>query len=167
MNLHSVLRVASVLSAMACLVLADVMIGDWLVVLAIPVMLLFWILMSRRSAFWAGSALLGIYVTVAVVGVARQAPAFLMATGCMFALAAWEMSDPRGNVPGQTPAGYGAALEQRRLQSLVVVVCAAIVLAAAPSVLRVRLPFGIVALLALVLMGCVLYALHHLRNNAG
>lgn len=166
-DLLSILRVIGVLLAAACLALGYGIAGDWLLLLTIPAMLLFWILARGRSGFRAASAVLAIYVGLAVIGIARQASGLVLAAGCIFALAAWDLSDPRGRTSAQARPQQATLLERRHLQSLAAMAGASLLLAALGLTLRLRLPFGIVALLALLLTACVLSAVQYLRQPAG
>ena len=167
MKLHSVLRLAGLLAAAACLTLAYGMVGDWLILLSIPVMIIFWFLARGRSGFRAASGLLAMYVGLGVIGIARHASGPLMATGCVFALLSWDLSDPRGRSSVQARPGQATLLEKRHLQSLGVAAGVSLLLAALTSALRLTLPFGVVVLLALVLTACILYAVQYLRRSAG
>lgn len=165
MKMYSLVRAASLVAAGTCLVWGYTVTGNWLIVLAIPFMALFWIATGRRSPFRAASALLSVYVFLAVAGLALRAPALLMVAGCVFALAAWDLSDRRGQAASQAVQRYGAVLERRRLRSLAGMISASMLLAALPTMLRLQLPFGIILLLALLLTGSLLYAVHYLRAS--
>ena len=164
---YSTLRTVCVLAALACLILGYVELGGWLIVLTVPAAILLWAAARRRSAFWTGGALLAGYLALAAMGIALAASGLLMSTGGIFALAGWELNDPRGISTGTPLQARSDRLEQRRLRSLGIVAAISVLLAAIPSLVRLRLPFGMVALLALVAAGGVLYSVHYLRHTAG
>jgi hypothetical protein len=155
------------LAAIACLTLGYIAFGGWLILLALPAAILFWIAAGGRSVFWASSGLLASYLGLAAMGIALEASGLLMTTGCIFALGAWELNDPRGRNTGQASQMHGAGLEQQSPRSLGIMAAISMLLAAVPSAVRLQLPFGIVALLALAAAGGVLYSVHYLKHIAG
>jgi len=165
MKLHSIIRAVCLLASIACLALAYVPTGDWLVLLVIPAMLLFWVLTKKRSAFWPASSLLTVYVLLALMGVTRHTP-LLLVIGCVFALAGWDLNDLSLGTVGQGPRGAGAELEMRRLQSLALMTGISVALAAVSLWLRLQLSFGAIVLLVLLVTGCLLYTVHHLRKSS-
>lgn len=164
MKPHSALVAVSVLLALICLVTAYALVGGWLILLAIPAILIFWVVAGRQGGFWMASALLAIYLGLAAVGIAMHAASLLMAIGCIFAICGWELSDLRGRTTPETLRDGGSLLEERRLQSLAVVGLLSALLAALASALPLHLAFGVVAVLALLSIGCVLYSVHVLRR---
>lgn len=166
MKLHSIIRAVCLLASIACLALAYVPTGDWLVLLVIPAMLLFWVLTKKRSAFWPASSLLTVYVLLALMGVTRHTPLLLLVIGCVFALAGWDLNDLSLGTVGQGPRGAGAELEMRRLQSLALMTGISVALAAVSLWLRLQLSFGAIVLLVLLVTGCLLYTVHHLRKSS-
>ncbi len=166
MRAYVIARLGSVIAAAACLLLGYVLVSEWLTLFAIPVMVLLWIASARRSSFWTASGLLVIYIVLAVVGIIRHAPALLMAVGCASALAGWDLSDPRGQATAGELHGSDSALEKSRLRSLAAAVGASLLLMLLATAFRVRLPFGLIIFLALLLTASVLYAVHYLRASA-
>lgn len=165
MRRYSITRWASVAAAAICLLLGYILIGRWLALLAVPAMILLRIAAGRRSSFWAASGLLSVCVVLAVAGILLHASALLMSAGCVFALAGWDLSDPRGQTAAPAAGNYGVLLEEKRLRSLAAVLGASALLALLPAILRIQLPFGVVVFLALLLAGCILYAVHYLRAS--
>ncbi len=165
MTAHSILRSVFLVAAAACLALGYLLIKEWLILLAIPAMILLWLATWNRSPFWAACSLLSIYVVLTVVGLTRHAPALLMSVGCVLAVATWDLSDPRHYAAGETAYRYGALLENRHLRSLAATFGLSLLLVALATVIRLQLPFAIVGLLVLTLIGCVLYAVHSLRRS--
>ncbi len=166
MKTGSIVRLVCLLAAAACLTLGYLLIGDWPGLLAIPLLILFWLVAGKSSPFWAASGILSIYIALAVIGITRHAPALLLAAGCVLALVAWDLSDPRGHAAHGEASGFGDLMVNKRLRSLAVVTTASLLLIAVGAVIRLELPFGVVALLSLLLIGCLLYAVHYLRSSA-
>ncbi len=166
MNLYSIFRWTSLVAAVACLLLGYTLIGEWLVLFALPVVIVFWIAAGRRTTFWTGSSLLAIYVVLAVVGIMLHVSAVLMTLGCVFALAAWDLSDPRGYATGPGPREKSSLLETTHLRSLAATVGISMLLALLATSVRLQLPFGILVLLSLLLAGGIAYAVHYIRGSA-
>jgi hypothetical protein len=103
MKLYSGIGVVCGLATAGLLVLAFGLRGEWQVLYAIPVGAMLWLLAGRRL-FQAASALLLIYVALAVVGLMRGASALMLSAGCILALVAWDLSDG-----GPEPAGAGCS----------------------------------------------------------
>ncbi len=166
MKTGSILRPVCLLAAGACLTVGYLLIGDWQILLAIPALILFWLAAGRSSPFWGACGLLSIYIALAVLGITRHAPAVLLSAGCMLALTAWDLSDPRGHSADGKTGGYVGLIENKRLRSLAAVSIVSLLLVSAASLVRLELPFGVVVLLSLLLIGCLVYTIHHLRSSA-
>ncbi len=166
MKTGSILRAVCLLAAAACLTVGYLLIGDWAILLAIPALILFWLVAAKSSPFWGACGLLSIYIALAVLGITRHAPAVLLSAGCVLALMAWDLSDPRGHSADGKAGDYVGLMENRRLRSLAAVSIVSLLLVAVAALIRLELPFGVIVLLSLLLMGCLVYAIHYLRSSA-
>lgn len=166
MKLHTVLLSLCVLLAFACLSLGYGLTGRWLIMLALPALAAFWLATHKQSGFWAGSAVLALYIGLAAVGVALGVSAPLMAVGCICALAGWDLSDPRGHATLGAASEQATPLERERLRLLAVMAGLSLALVALTALVQLRLPFGVIALAALVAVGCTLYGVQLVRRAA-
>ena len=166
MRPHSAICAICLLLSISCLVSAYMLTGYWLIWLSIPAMMVLWMATRRWSAFWPTSSLLAVYILLAVAGVALKVPPLLMVVGCIFALVAWDLSDLRESMVGDSDPGPRASLARRRLQALALMSGISLFLAAASPWLGLRLPFGAIVLLVLLVAGCLMYSVRHLGSSA-
>jgi hypothetical protein len=167
MNAHSIVRNACLLASGLCLVAAYMLAGYGVIWLAVPAMILFWAFARSRALFWPASSLLAIYLILAMTGVVLKAPVLLLITGCVFALACWDLNDLDESMVGDAPPRARALLENRRFQALAFTVGISLCLATASLWFHLQLPFGVIVLLVLFVTGFMLYGVHSLRDFAG
>jgi hypothetical protein len=166
MRLHFTLGVLSLLLSVACLVGAYLLDGYGLIWLAVPAMLVLWTGTRGRPIFWPATSLLAIYVLLAVVGIIIGASLPLLLVGSICALAAWDLAEFAGSLVGNVHPMARASLEKSRLQSLALMAGISLLLIGMDYWLRLRLPFGIIVVLVLLVTGCIVYFVHRLGNSA-
>jgi hypothetical protein len=166
MRLHSTICAICLLLSAVCLVGAYMLGGYWLILLAIPAMLLLWIAARGQAAFWLATSLLAIYVLLAVIGIIIGVQILPIVVGCILALAAWDLADFNEIMVRDVLPRARATLEKNRLQSLAITVGISLVLIGAGYWLRLRLPFGVIVILGLLVTGCIMYAVHRLSDSA-
>ncbi len=164
-RLGSAIQIISVVIAIACLALAFVSAGYWWILFAIPAMLVFWIAANKWSASRSGSALIAVYLILAMLGALLKVQMPILLIGSIFALVAWDLNDLTEDLAGQAPTDATMALEKHRLQVLAVTAAISLLLTlVAPSV-RLHVPFGIIVLLILMVAACLRYAVQRLGDS--
>src|SRR5512145_3214125 len=93
MKPYSILNILCVLTSVASLSLAFCLAGYWWIILAVLGMMLFWLLMKGRSIFRTSSALLSIFICLAVLGVTVDLSMPLLLIACAAALAGWDLTN--------------------------------------------------------------------------
>ncbi len=136
----------------------------WPAALSLAAMLLLWIIVRKGSAFWVASSLLSVYLIFAGIGVVMKGPLIPIVAGCIAAVVWWDLMDFGESLHDAKPQGMGASLEKLHLEALAIMVGTCLLVEAAGLWLRVQLPFGAIAILVLLACGCILYAVHRLRN---
>ncbi len=164
MKLHSIIGNGCLVASIASLAVAYGFSTYWPVLLTLPVMLLFWILAERRLAPWRSSTLLCIYLGLAVAAVLLKLPPLPVEFGCVAALIWWDLEDFRLAQARQIPAKATGLLQKYRLQSLALTGGVSLLLAGIGFWLRIQLPFGVIALLILLITACLVYAAGILKN---
>ncbi len=150
--------------AIGCLTAAYIAAGYWVILPAVAAMVIFWIAIRKTQSFWSASSLLAVYVVLAIAGILLKAPVVLIVPGCIAALAAWDLMDLKASTAGAAPAGGSRVLAQRRLQALGTASGVSLLLATASLVFRIHLPFGVLVLLALLVVGCLTYIVQRFGN---
>lgn len=164
MKLHLIVLDFCLCVSIGCLGIAYILRGFWLIVPVILVMAIFWITSRKKSAFWSASAILLIYVALAVIGVLIDLSTAMMLLGCTSALAFWDLAHFRqsmGNIP---PNESQVRLERDRLQSLAASVFTGLLMASLSSLISLQLQFGAIVFLALLAVGCLTYGLRYSRR---
>jgi hypothetical protein len=165
MKAHSIILHLCLVIAAGCLAAGYLLGGYWLIAPVFLAMAIFGILARRQSAFWAASSLLLIYVVLAVIGVTLNLSIDLMVIGCAAALACWDLIHFRQSIADNLPLESDPLLERYRLQSLAAAVAAGLSLTWMGSSINLQFPFGVMVFLALMVMGCLTYGLHHLSRK--
>jgi hypothetical protein len=166
MRLHSIICAICLLLSAVCLVGAYLLGGYWLILLTIPAMLLLWIAARGQAAFWLATSLLAIYVLLAAIGIIIGVQALPIVVGCIFALAAWDLADFGEIMAHDVLPRARATLEKNHLQSLAITAGISLLLIGAGYWLRLRLPFGVIVILGLLVTGCIMSAVHRLGDSA-
>lgn len=158
MRLASLLKKVCVVAAIACLGLAYIPPGYWLILPALLAMALFWVT-QRRSGVWTASSLLLIYVLLAVVGIGLHLPVLLLAAGCTAALAAWDLNNFEQSL------AQDQALDKHHLRSLAIAASLGLILPLVSASISIRIPFAGIVLLVLVAIGGLTYGLRFLTRK--
>ena len=164
MKLYWTIDSLALVAAIASLALVYGLSTYWPVLLALPAMLLFWVLGKGKSASWRGSALLCLYLALAVTALLLKRPLVPMVLGCIAALIWWDLQDLRVAQSGPVRARASSSLQKHRFRSLALTAGASVFLPGIGLWLRVQLPFGIIALLILLITGCLVYAVGIFRH---
>ena len=151
--------------AAICLAAGYVWGGYWLIFPAFLAMILFWLVMKRKSFFGAASSLLLVYVFLAAIGVIANLSLSLMVIGCTTALASWDLAHFNHGMGGNPLFEAKESLEKHHMQSLAVMYGASLLLALISSYINLQFPFGVMVFLVLVAMGCISYGLQYIKRN--
>ncbi len=164
MKLHSIIGYLCLGTSIASLVVAFGLSIYWPALIALPAMLLFWLLTQSKSPFWRASVLLCVYLGLAVTAVLLKRPLLPLVLGCLAALVWWDLQDFESTQSNRTPAEASGSLQKYRLQSLALTAAAGLLLTGAGLWLRIQLPFGAIVLLILLITACLVYVVGILRN---
>ena len=159
MELHSLVNRVCLGIAITCLVLAFLLAGYWLILVAFLLMILIWIRFRNKPVFYSASSLLLVYVLLSVVGIFANLSTWLLVLGCTAALACWDLTIFGDGIKDNTSMGGGLKLEQHHLKSLAAVVSTGLVSASMSSFIKLNLPFIAVVFLVLLGVGCFTYSL--------
>jgi hypothetical protein len=144
--------------AAACLGAGFIPGGYWPILPAFLVMMLFWVVMKKRSAFWSASSLLLVYVFLAAIGMAINLSLPLMLIGCIAALASWDLTLFNQSMVGNPLLETKVSLEKYHLRSLTAMCGSSLLLALIASLINLQFPFGVIVFLVLMAMGCFTYS---------
>ena len=165
MALHSLVQLVCIAGSTGCLLLGYALAGNWPVALVLAAVALFWILMSKKSAFWASSGALVAYLGLCVVGILLNCPLPPLVLGSLSTLTWWDLTDSGQGFCSEPPGKFRRLLEKHRLQSLALMIGISLMLEAAGLWLSLQLPFGVILLLVILAMIGILYTVHQLRNS--
>jgi hypothetical protein len=139
--------------------LAFCLAGYWWIILAVLGMMLFWLLMKGRSIFRTSSALLSIFICLAVLGVTVDLAMPLLLIACAAALAGWDLTNFGQDLIGNQ------RVEKDHLRSLGLAASTGLLLAFFSSSISLRIPFEVTWALVLTAVGSLIYGLQSLRRN--
>ena len=162
MKVHSIILNFCLVTSAGCLGAGYILGGYWLIMPIFLAMATFWVIMKKRSLFWSSSSQLMVYVVLATIGVTLNLSIYLMVVGCTTALACWDLTHFRDTMIDNPPFGTDARLERYRLQSLATAVLTGLFLALISMYINLQFPFGVMALLVLMAMGCLVYGVQYL-----
>lgn len=158
MKLFSIISNLCLGTSIAALVVDYGLSMYWPVLLALPAMLLFWLWTKRGSVFWRASALLCVYLGLAVTAVLLNRPLVPLTIGCVAALAWWDLEHFESTQPNRIGTELSGSPQKYRLQSLALTAVIGLFLAGTRLWLRIQLPFGMIALLTILATGCLVSA---------
>ncbi len=164
-QLGSAIQIISLVISIACLTLAFMVAGYWWILFTIPAMLVLWIATNKLSGSRSGSALMAVYLILAMIGALLKLQVPILLIGSIFALVAWDLNDLREDLAGQAHTDATMTLERRRLQVLAATAAISLVLTLAATSIRLRIPFGIIVLLVLLVAACLRYAVQRLADS--
>ena len=137
--------------SLLCLTAGFGLAGHWEILLAIPALLLYGFLTRKIAGTATASLLLVLYTLCAALALLADLSPCLMIAGCSFALVSWDsalFSFP--NVGNSTLHSSSQRLETLHLRDLVIAIGLGLLLALLGLNVRLHLPFGLVAGLAVL-----------------
>lgn len=167
MKIHSITNNICLMIATACLGAGYILNGCWLITPAFLVMVFFWIIMKKRSAFWSASSLLLVYVFLAAIGVAVNLSLPLMVISCITSLASWDLTHFNQSMVGNPLFENKAKLEKHHLQSLAIMFGTSLLLELISSYINLQFPFGVIVFLVLMAVGGLVYSIQFINVRAG
>jgi hypothetical protein len=165
MKIHSIASNICLMIATACLAVGYILGGYWLILLAFLIMVLFWIIMKKRSIFWSASSLLLVYVFLAAIGVVVNLSLLLMVIGCTTALASWDLIHFNQSMSGNLFLDTTAQSEKYHLQSLAAMFGASLLLALISSYINLQFPFGVIVFLVLMAMTSLAKSMQYIMKK--
>ena len=166
MMLSSTINKICVVLSIACIGLAYILAGYWLILPVLLVMLLAWLLQKKQSAFWPACTLLMLYVLLAIVGIVLRLPVLLLAAGCSAALACWDLTLFQQSVARDQTAEMNMRLERLHLRSLGMAASLGLLFTFLGLSFNLQLPFIVIMSLALIAVGCLTYGLHSILKKS-
>ncbi len=164
MKLHAMIANLCLMAALAFLALVYGPSSYWPALIAIPAMLPLWIVTRKALASWRPSAVLCVYLLLAAAGIMLRRPQFPLILGSIATLIWWDLKDFEERHRAGILAKTDSSLQKHRLQSIALTTGISLLLEAMGVLLRLRLPFGVVALLVVLVTGCLVYTVSILRN---
>ncbi len=164
MKLHAMIANLCLMASLACLALVYGPSSYWPALIAVPAMFPLWILTKRALASWRPSAVLCVYLLLAAAGIMLRRPQLPLILGSTATLIWWDLKDFEEGHRAGILAKADRSLQKYRLQSLGFTAGASLLLVGIGFWLRIQLPFGVIALLILLIAGCLVYAAGILRN---
>ena len=165
MKTHELVHNLCLVSSMVCLALAYLPGGYWPILPGLLAMILFWIVLRKRSAFWAASSLLSVYIFLAALGVVRDLSVPLLAVGCACALAAWDLTHFGQDMLDQENPDARMRLERQHLRSLAMAFSLGLAFAFLSMYLSLQIPFLLSVVLVLLAVGGLTYGLQAVVNK--
>jgi hypothetical protein len=164
-NRFSTLRAGLLSLSLLCLSLGTSLAGDWVGAAAAVLILGLALVFRRRSIPWMPSLLLGLYTLAAALGLLRESSPLLLLNGLVFALGAWDLDHAALALSGSASSGFGQEVQRRRLLLSAGILGLSLLLVTAGQMLHIRLPFGVVLLLALAALGSLALLNRLLQQN--
>ncbi len=124
--------------------------GNWKLLLPLLAIPLAWILFRKAAASLRLSILLFVYVFLAALGLFLHLSSYLMIGGCAFALAGWESAGFLLNFRSSPMRSKDQRLEGLHTKDLALAIGSGLLLALLGLNVRLQLPFGLVAGLAIL-----------------
>ena len=126
------------------------LVGWWQIVLVFPVALLLWKIATSRPGISVPSVILGGYIFLASLGIWIGLEPCLMVYGSILALASWELQLFQAGLIGEPPHSNSGLLERSHLKSLSIVILLSFLVTTIGLNIHLRLPFGVVLFLVLL-----------------
>jgi hypothetical protein len=143
--------ISALLSA-TCLMIGFGLARYWEIVFIIPAIIVYWYFARKTSLEVVLSILLVAYIFLAVLGLLIQLSPYLMMIGCSLALVSWEsalFSIKVSDGSGLFRQNY-QPLETLHMRDLIIVTSIGLLLGLMGVNFHLHLPFGVVAILALL-----------------
>jgi hypothetical protein len=147
MTMQRLLKWGGLTAGAICLAAGDILIGQWILLACVGVA---W-LTGSFSARWFGVAFIAL-VGLAAAGVCAGASFPLTIAGATLALAGWDLENWEKFVENGLPVKALARFERRHVGFLGLALGAGFVAAILGRSIHFRLPFGILAILALLVV---------------
>jgi hypothetical protein len=143
--------ISALLSA-TCLMIGFGLARYWEIVYIIPVIIVYWYFARKTSLEVVLSILLVAYIFLAVLGLLIRLSPYLMMIGCYLALISWESALFFAEVGGGSGLFHQKSqpLETLHLKDLIIVTSIGLLLGLMGLNFHLHLPFGVVAILALM-----------------
>ena len=151
------------IAGVVCLVVGYAMVRQWLALLGVLFVFLVWLFTWIWSSRWLPLAALALSVSLSAAGIFAGAPPALMILSAALSLAAWDlalMDLPHAEV---SSTGRLSFLAYSHYKSLALAVALGLLAAMVGRMVRIQLPFGVMILLALL----VLVSLERLWRTLG
>jgi hypothetical protein len=139
-------------ASLVCLSVGYGLKGYWAIFLVLPAIPIFWFMLRKVSPRIAISVLFFMVVLLAATGLLIKLLTPLMLIACASALAAWESAQFLFNFQGLSTNLLDARLEQRHNWDMAIALGSGLLLAFLGWNIQFRLPFGVIAVLALLVM---------------
>ncbi len=136
--------------ALLCLVGGFGLKGYWAILIVFPALAVYGWLLRKNSPRISASILFFIYVILATVGLLKNISPYFMLIGSSSALAAWESFLFLLNFQGAGVESADPRLERSHNRDLALAIGSGCLLSLLGLNLYIRLPFGVVAVLALL-----------------
>ena len=124
--------------------------GLWQIVLVFPVALLFWMIAKSQPGISIPAVLLGSYISLASLGVLIGLNRYLMVYGPILALAGWELQMFQTGLIVELRQSNIELLERNHLKSLSIVIILSLLVTTIGMNVHLRLPFGVILFLVLL-----------------
>jgi len=164
MSLRKLLTLVFPLAVLACLASGFLLVRQWLALAGLLLVLAAWLLAWRKPSRWSSLAALVLSVGFCAAGILLGASAVLMILGAACSLAAWDLSLWALSLVGVSPAEPPVAIAHNHYISLIFVLALSLLVALAGRLLRLQLPFGLMAILVLLVLFSLERLWHHLAG---
>ncbi len=161
----SILRNTTLVMAGACLVIAYLWAGHWLIAPALGALVVSWFVLRRSSPLWRSSFLFVSYVGLAIAAVVLRMPFVPLALGSASALAAWDLFNFENMLGIAASPEHARRILSAHLLALGTALGLGILLESLSMLIEIDLPFALNAAIALVLVACLVAAIQRLRAS--
>lgn len=164
-NAYSLLIIACLTISTGCLTVRYIFAGYWQIVMLFPLLLIFWLLIHKRSIYLSASIFLIGYVILAAVGIMLEFPVGLMVIACVAAMVSWELLLFDQSNAGTSLDKSNFLREKYHLTSLALTASVGLTVALISANVSLRIPFVVVVFLVLIFMGCLIYGVQFVAKK--
>ncbi len=125
---------------------------DWVILILLPALPIYLLLMRKVSLQITITILLLVDILLSAAGSLTGGPPYFFLIGCSCALAAWESAHFLLNFPGASKVGTDTRLETIHNRDLALAIGAGFFLGVLGLNIKFNLPFGIIVVLALLIV---------------
>jgi hypothetical protein len=165
MKISSMMFILCLLLTVSCLGFGYLSAGYWQVLVAVVFLAILWVFVRKRSRFWAAAILLLGSAMLAARGMLINISPLLMVIACTAGLVSWDLYLFNGEVSKNSLPHAEAFLARNHMRALAMAAMAGLLLALAGVFIRFELPFGSLVLLALMVVGGLLYSVQYLNRS--